>query len=52
MKSIDLMVAGWSLLASFAPHRRVVERLVGKLGFAHTFRPAFRGSFGSLYRFL
>lgn len=52
VKSLNFMVAGWSTLATFRPHRRVLERLVGKLGFAHGFRPAFRRSFGTTHLFL
>ena len=51
-KAAKLMQAGLHLLGQFRPSRRAVERLLGKIGYAHTFRPACRASFVEAFRWL
>ena len=51
-KCADLMIGIWWVLTQWKPARRVVERVVGKLGHCQTFRPALRGSFGTIYGWL
>jgi hypothetical protein len=51
-KTIDIMCSAWYVLSQFKPSRRSIERVVGKIGHAHTFRSCMRGSFGSIYKFL
>ena len=51
-KCADLMIGVWWLLTQWKPARRGIERVVGKLGHCHAFRPSLHGSFGTIYRWL
>ena len=51
-KMADLMCMVFWLLTSYTCSTRAVARVVGKVGFAHTFRPSMRFSFGETYRWL
>eukprot|EP00974_Lingulodinium_polyedra_P081765 7917542-Lingulodinium_polyedra.AAC.1 len=46
------MAAAWRVLGQWRPARRGLERVLGKMGYAHTFRPAARGSFGQSFLWL
>ena len=48
-KTLGLMKAIFWILICFKPSRKAVERVVGKVGHAHTFRSSMRASFG-MYR--
>ena len=52
VKTSDLMRASLWTLTCWKPSRSQVERVVGKIGHAHTFRPCMRCSFGEMYRML
>eukprot|EP00972_Heterocapsa_arctica_P076153 11233802-Heterocapsa_arctica.AAC.1 len=41
-KTIDIMCSTWYVLSQFKPSRRSIERVAGKIGHAHTFRPCMR----------
>ena len=49
VKSMELIIGCLWVCSQYRPSRRAVERVVGKLGFAHLFRSANRGSFGCIY---
>ena len=51
-KTAALFGAGIFLLLVWRPHRKAIERAVGKVGFAHLFRPACRGSLGQIHRWI
>ena len=51
-KSSWLMAASWRVLGQWRPARRALERIVGKTGYAHTFRPVARASYGQCYLWL
>ena len=51
-KTARLMTAGLWLLGQARPARRAVERLLGKIGFAHSFRPAGRAAFQHAFRWV
>ena len=52
MKTLDLIRAGLWALTCWRPARAMVDRVVGKVGHAHGFRPCMRCSFGEMFRFL
>eukprot|EP00974_Lingulodinium_polyedra_P101744 9854276-Lingulodinium_polyedra.AAC.1 len=41
-KTCWVMAAAWRVLGQRRPSRRALERVLGKMGYAHTFRPAAR----------
>ena len=51
-KKLDLFAACMWINTLYSRHRQSMARLVGKLGFAHCFRPPLRASFGVAFQFL
>ena len=52
LKTYNCMIAGAWLCSTWRPARHSVERYVGKVGHAHTFRTACRASFGRTFKWI
>ena len=51
-KTLDFMKAIFWILTCSKPSRKAAERVVGKVGHAHTLRSSMRASFGTVYSWL